>query len=81
MTTPEADRADLAYTQAHTSLLSYADNDGLADGVTTLAEYREKYEAVRTELLEDYPDLDGPLIGDLLGEAAGDAWPSVIHQL
>lgn len=72
---------DLAYAQAEASLLSYADNDGLADGVTTLDEYRRAYEAVRTELLNDYPDLEGPVIGDLLSEAAAAVWPAVIDQL
>lgn len=80
MTTP-ADLADRAYAQAEASLLSYADNDGLADGVTTLEQYRRAYEAVRAELLEEYPDLEGPTIGDLLGEAAGAVWPALVHEL
>jgi predicted aconitase len=61
--------------------LTYADNDGLADRMTTLEEYRVAYEAVRTELLEAYPDLEGPTIGDLLGEAAGNVWPAIVGEL
>ena len=76
-----SDSAERAYAHAETSLLSYADNDGLADRVTTLDEYRHAYEAVRTELLETYPDLEGPTIGDLLGEAAGAVWPALAHDL
>jgi hypothetical protein len=81
--TTHSDSAERAYAHAHaeTSLLSYADNDGLADRVTTLDEYRHAYEAVRTELLEAYPDLEGPTIGDLLGEAAGAVWPALAHDL
>lgn len=75
------DMTDLAYAQAEASLLSYADNDGLVDGVTPLDEYRRAYEAVRTELLNDYPDLEGPTIGDLLGEAAGNVWPAIVREL
>lgn len=81
MTSTEVSEADLAYTHAHEALLTHADDDGLADGVTTLAEYRVAYESVRSELLDSYPQIEGPVIGDVLGEAAGDAWPSVIHQL
>ena len=73
--------ADRAYAQAEQSLLTYADDAGLADGVTTLEQYRTAYESVRTELLEDFPEIEGPEIGDLLGEAAGVVWPSLIHQL
>jgi hypothetical protein len=73
--------ADLAYAQAETSLLSYADDTVLADGVATVDDCRRAYEAVRAELLDDYPDLDGSTIGDVLGEAAGAVWPSIIHDL
>lgn len=79
--TTHSDMAERAYAHAATSLLSYADNDGLADGVTRLAEYRDAYEAVRAELLETYPDLEGPTIGDLLGEAAGVVWPAIVSEL
>lgn len=79
--TAHADLVDRAYVQAEESLLSYADNDGLADRVTTLDEYRRAYESVRAELLETYPDLEGPTIGNLLGEAATAVWPAIVHAL
>jgi hypothetical protein len=79
--TTHADTAERAYAHAEASLLSYADNDGLVDRVTTLEEYRRAYEAVRTELLEAYPDLEGPTLGDLLGEAAGNVWPAIVGEL
>ena len=79
--TTHSDAAERAYAHAETSLLSYADNDGLADGVTKLEEYRDAYEAVRTEMLEAYPELEGPMIGDLLGEAAGVVWPAIVGDL
>ena len=79
MTTNEM--AERAYAQAEDSLLSYADDSALADGVATLDQYRRGYEAVRTELLEDYPDLEGPAIGELLAEAAATVWPAVIDEL
>jgi hypothetical protein len=72
---------DIAYERAELALFAHAADDDLADGVHTLADYRIAYESVRTELLEQYPDLDGPEIGDLLGEAAGVVWPSIVHQL
>lgn len=81
MTFQTVQLADVAYSQAEQSLLMFADDQGLADGVTSLLDYVKAYEAVRTELLEEYPTLDGPLIGDLLGEAAASVWPSVVHQL
>jgi hypothetical protein len=73
--------ADLAYDQAEDSLLFYADDNALADDVATLDQYRRGYEAVRTELLECYPDLEGPVIGDLLGEAAAAVWPAIVDAL
>lgn len=79
--TSSNDRADAAYQQAHDSLLSYASDHDLKNGVATIAQYRTAYESVRTELLDAYPDIEGPTLGDLLGEAAGDAWPSVTHEL
>jgi predicted aconitase len=79
--TTQSDAAERAYAQAAASLLSWADNDGLADRVTTLEEYRTAYEAVRSELLEAYDELEGPTIGDLLGEAAGDVWPAIVSEL
>jgi len=75
------DSAERAYAQAENSLLSYADDSALADGVATLHQYRRGYESVRTELLEDYPDLEGPAIGDLLAEAAATVWPTVVDEL
>ncbi len=81
MTTHTSDLAELAYAHAEQSLLSFADNEGLADGVTTRQQYIDAYEATRTELLETYPDLEGPHIGDLLGEAANAVWPHVAGQL
>jgi hypothetical protein len=81
MTTDTSELAELAYAQAEQSLLSFADNNGLADGVTTRQQYIAAYEATRTELLEAYPTLEGPRIGDLLGEAANAAWPDVVDQL
>jgi hypothetical protein len=69
--TTHSDAAERAYAHAEASLLTYADNDGLADGITTLEQYRHAYEAVRTEMLDAYPELEGPMSGDLLGEAAG----------
>lgn len=79
MTTNEM--ADRAYDQAENSLLSYADNAALADGIATVDQYRRGYESVRTELLEDYPDLEGPAIGDLLAEAAAAVWPAIVDEL
>jgi hypothetical protein len=81
MTTHTSELAELAYAQAEQSLLSFADNNGLADGVTTRQQYIAAYEATRTELLQAYPTLEGPHIGDLLGEAANAAWPDVVDQL
>jgi hypothetical protein len=79
--TTQSDAAERVYAQAEASLLSHADNEGLADRVTTLEEYRNAYEAVRSELLEAYDDLEGPLIGDLLAEAAGNVWPAIVSEL
>lgn len=79
--TTHADLADRTYAQAEASLLSHADNGTLADRVTTLDEYRRAYECVRTEMLEAYPDLEGPTIGNLLGEAAAAVWPAIVHAL
>ena len=79
MTTNEM--AERAYAQAENSLWSYADDSALADGVATLDQYRRGYEAVPSELLEDYPDLEGPAICDLLAEAAAAVWPAVIDEL
>jgi len=75
------DTAERAYTQAEDSLLSYADDNALADGIATIDQYRRGYESVRTELLTDYPELEGPAIGDLLAEAAHAVWPRVIDEL
>ena len=75
------DQAEAIYAQASVSLLSHADDEAVRDGVATLVQCRTAYEAVRIELLEDFPDIEGPLIGDLLGEAAGHVWPSIIHDL
>lgn len=79
--TVHADPAELAYADAEASLLTYADDDCLADRIMTIDQYRRAYESVRTDLLENYPGLDGPRIGDLLGEAAGVVWPSIIRDL
>lgn len=76
-----SDMAERAYAEAEGALLSHTDDAGLTDGVAALDEYRRAYEAVRAELLDAYPELEGPLIGDLLGEAAGNVWPSIIHDL
>jgi hypothetical protein len=81
MTTDTSALAELAYAQAEQSLLSFADNDGLADGVTSRQQYISAYEATRTDLLHTYPTLEGPHIGDLLGEAANAAWPDVVDHL
>ena len=79
--TTQSDAAERAYAQAETSLLSYADNDGLADGITTIHEYRNAYEAGRSELLEAYDELEGPAVGNLLAEAAGNVWPAIVSEL
>lgn len=79
--TTQNDMAERAYADAEASLLAHADNDALADAITTIDEYRRAYEAVRTELLEGYPELDGPAIGDLLGDAARAVWPAVVDAL
>ena len=79
--TTHAQMADSAYALAEESLLSHADNRALADGVATVSDYQRAYEAVRTELLENYPELEGPEIGDLLAEAAAAVWPAVFAEL
>ena len=76
-----AQMAACACADAEASLLAYASDAGLADATTTLPQYRRAYEAVRAELLEAYPDLQGPTIGDLLGEAARAVWPTIYDQL
>ena len=80
MTTEEI-TSEMAYTYAERALLSAADDECLADGLLTVADYRVIYEQVRSDLLDAFPRLDGPTIGDLLGEAAGAVWPTVYPEL